>query len=141
MENQALIKKIKSSYIIKNILNYIKDNNFFKLKFFIHSKLFQNKLDIKLIDYKEKYIDQIGFDFNEYLHLNIGTDNLIKNYNNFLLEKKLNKKEFETIISEVILNKEFNRNEKDSVKLIDIESPLFNIISKTKNFGNNYAIY
>ena len=52
MENQPLINKIKSSYIIRNILNYIRDNNF-KLKLFIHSKLFQNKLDIKLIDYQK----------------------------------------------------------------------------------------
>ena len=46
MEDQNLIKKIKSTYILKNIFNYIKDNNF-KLKLFIHSKLFQNKIDIK----------------------------------------------------------------------------------------------
>ena len=34
-----------------------------------------------------------------------------------------------------------NENEEDSEKLIDMESPLFEIISKTQNFENNYAIY
>ena len=48
MENQDLFKKIKSAYILKNIFNYIKDNNL-KLKLFIHSKLFQNKLDLTII--------------------------------------------------------------------------------------------
>ena len=91
MENPFLIKRIKSPYILKNIFNYIKDINF-KMKLFFYCKLFQNKLDIKLIDYKEKYIDNIGFDFNEYLHIDQEknkADNLIKKYDNFLLEKKL----------------------------------------------------
>ena len=130
MEEQNLIKKIKSPYILKNIFNYIKDNNF-KLKLFIHSKLFQNKLDLTII-YKEKYLNKIGFDINEYLHKKYEEDNLIKKYNNFVLEKKLNKKEFEKIISELIKNKKFYDNEKDSEKLIDMESPLLEIISKTK---------
>ena len=111
MEDQELIKKIKSPYILKNIFNYIKDNNF-KLKLFIHSKLFQNKLDLTIM-YKEKYIDQIGFDINEYLHKEEDQeDNLIKKYNNFLLEKKLNKKEFENIISEVIIIKKYKKIKK-----------------------------
>ena len=142
MENQDLINKIKSSYIIKNIFNYIKDNNF-QLKLFIHSKLFQNKLDLTLI-YKEKYIDKIGFDINKYLHKEKDKeDNLIKKYDNFLLEHKLNKKEFENIIIDIIKNKidKENNIKKYSEILIDIESPLFEIISKTKGFENNYAIY
>ena len=142
MENPFLIKKIKSSYILKNIFNYIKDINF-KMKLFFYCKLFQNKLDIKLIDYKEKYIDNIGFDFNEYLHIDQEknkADNLIKKYDSFLLEKKLKKKEFENIIYEVKKNKEAKEKE-DSEILIDMESPLFGIISKTKSFENNYTIF
>ena len=142
MENPFLIKKIQSSYILKNIFNYIKDTNL-KMKLFFYSKLFQKILDIKLIDYKEKYIDSIGFDFRKYLHSEQGknkADILIKKYDNFLLEKNLNKKEFEKIISEVIKNKEIKKKE-DSEILIDMESPLFGIISKTKSFENNYTIY
>ena len=121
MENQDLINKIKSSYIIKNIFNYIKDNNF-QLKLFIHSKLFQNKLDLTLI-YKEKYIDKIGFDINKYLHKEKDKgDDLIKKYDNFLLENKLNKKEFENIIIDVIKNKinKENNIKKDSEILMNL---------------------
>ena len=67
MENQIL-NKIKSSYIIKNLFNYIKDTNF-QLQLFIYSKFYQIKLDINPIIYKEKYIDKIGFDINKYLHI------------------------------------------------------------------------
>ena len=45
MENQGIINKIKSIYILQDIFNYIKDSNF-KYKIFIHSKYFQNKLNI-----------------------------------------------------------------------------------------------
>ena len=143
MENPFLIKKIKSSYILKNIFNYIKDINF-KMKIFFYCKLFQNKLDIKLIDYKEKYIDNIGFDFNEYLHMDKEknkADNLIKKYDNFLLEKKVIKKEFENIISEVIKNKEAKEKEDSKILFIDMESQLFEIISKTKTFEKNNTIF
>ena len=127
MENQYLIKKIQSSYIIKNIFNYIKDKNFI-LKIFIHSKLFQKKLELTII-YKEKYIDKIGFDIKKLLHIEqekYEKDYLIKKYNNFLFENKLNKKEFENILSDIIkyiivknINKE-NNIKKDSEILIDI---------------------
>ena len=140
MENKELIKEIRTLYIIKNIFNYIKDNNF-KFKLFFYSKQFQNKLDIKLIDYKEKYINKIGFNINNYLHKEYEDDNLVKKYDNFILEKKLNKKEFKNLIFELIINKKLNEIEEDSEKLIDMDSPLFEIISKTKNFENNYTIY
>ena len=148
MENQTLINIIKSTYIIKNIFNYIQDTNF-QLKLFIYSKFYQNKLDIRLI-YKEKYINKIGFDINNYLHKkqkNSRNDYLIKKYDKFLLEKKLNKGKFEKIIYDILENKkikdinEENNIKEDSEILIDIESPLFKIISKTKTFENFYTIY
>ena len=111
MEDQGLINKIKSSYIIKNIFNYIKVNNF-QLKLFIYSQLCQNKLDLTLI-YKENYINKIGFDINKYLHIEkekCEAEHLIKKYNNFLLEKKLNKKEFENILFDVIKNRKVKEN-------------------------------
>ena len=139
MKKQELIKRIKPTYIINYIFKYIKDNNL-KLKLFIYSKYFQNKLNIKLIDYKEKYIDSIGFDINKYLHRKDESDNLIDKYNNFLLKNNFNKKEFENIFSEVII-KRINENKGNLKKLIDMESPFFDIISKTKIFENNYIIY
>ena len=137
------MNKIKSSYIIKHIFNYIKDNNF-QLKLFIYSKFYQNKLDLRLI-YKEKYIDKIGI--NKYLHNEKETnknDYLIMKYDNFLLKNKINKEKFENIIYDILNNKKINEEnniKKDSEILIDIESPLFEIISKTKIFENNYTIY
>ena len=139
MKNRSLINKIKSSYIIKNIFNYIPDPNL-QLKLFIYSKYFQKLLNLSLI-YKEKYINKIGFNMTQYLHVeskNYKEDYLIKRFDNFLLEKKLNKEEFENIISDILVNKEIKEN---TNKLIDIESPLFEIISKTKSFENNYTIY
>ena len=102
MENQGLINKIKSTYIIKDIFNYIQDINF-HLKLFIYSKYFQNKLEIRLI-YREKYLDKIGFDINKYLHKKKGLkkDYINKKYDNFLNEKKINKKEFENIIYDLL---------------------------------------
>ena len=67
MENKELINKIKSNYILNNILDYIKDTNF-KLKLFIHSKLNQNKLNLKVI-YKEIFLEKIGFNLDKYLNI------------------------------------------------------------------------
>ena len=55
MENRGILDKIKSIYIIKDIFKYINDNKI-QLKLFIYSKYFQNKLNIKYIDAKEKYL-------------------------------------------------------------------------------------
>ena len=88
MKHKYLINKIKSSYIINDIFNYVNYINF-KLKLFMYSKFYQNKFDLRLINYKEKYIDKIGFDINniyKYLHNENGTnkrDYLIKKYNIF----------------------------------------------------------
>jgi len=145
MENQNLINEIKSTYILKNIFNYIKDNNF-QLKLFAYSNYFQNKFDLKLV-YKEKFIDKIEFDINKYLHREkekYKIKYLYKKYKNFILEKKIDKKKLEEIIFYVLENrkiKEINNIKGESEKLIDIESPLFKIITKTKAFENNYTIY
>ena len=76
---------------MKNILNYIKDNKI-QLKLFIYSKYFQNKLNIKYIDDKEKYLKNIGFIINEYLFIEeeeYEKNILFEKYNEFILEKKL----------------------------------------------------
>ena len=92
----------------------------------------------------------IKFRINKYLHNGQETndnDFLNKKYNNFLLEKKLNKEKFGNIIYDIFENKKISENneensiKKDSEILLDIESPLFEIISKTKTFENKYTIY
>ena len=67
MENQGVIYKIKSSYILKWIFTYIKDKNL-QFKIFIYSKCIKKKLNIQIIDYKQKYLQKIGFDIFKYLH-------------------------------------------------------------------------
>ena len=139
MENQDLINKIKSKYIFKYIFSFIKDSNF-KLKLFIHSKSYQNLFELKKISYIEAFLKKIGFNLNNYLCAKIkDIDNLNKNYQNFLLKNKLHKEEFENILNEILTNKETEdmdeaSKKKDYNKLTDIDSPLFELISKTKNF-------
>lgn len=143
MENKELINKIKSNYILNNILDYIKDTNF-KLKLFIHSKLNQNKLNLKVI-YKEIFLEKIGFNLDKYLNIERFSANAINmHYQEFLSDNKLNKEEFENILYEILKNSEdineniSNRNE-DVNKLIYIESPLFEIISKANKL-DKYTI-
>ena len=108
MENQGIIYKIKSIYITKNIFNFIKDKNI-QLKLFRNSKYFQKILNINYIDCKEKYLKNIGFNINEYLHIKeeeYENNILNQKYDKFLLEKKINKKKFEEIIYEILENKQ-----------------------------------
>ena len=142
MENQGIIYKIKSIYIIKNILKYLKDNQ--KQKLFIYSKYFQNQLNIEYIDAKEKYLKNIGFDINEYLYIdekNYEKNILNKKYDKFLLEKKINRKSLENLIYEIFENKQIKGIYKENETYINIDSPLFEIISKLSHFEKNYIIY
>ena len=141
MENQGIIDKIKSIYIIKAIFNYIKDNKI-PLKLFIYSKYFQNKLNIKYTDAKEKYLKNIGFNINEYLYIEeekYEYNLLNKKYDKFILEKKINQKLFENIIYEILENK--NEINKENETYINIDSPLFKIVSKLNHFENKYVVY
>ena len=94
MENEELINKISSKYILNAIFNYIKDKNF-KDILFLYSKKFQNKLDIKLLRLKENYLKTINLDHYLYIdprYFPFKTDYLTKEYNKFLIEKKLIRK-------------------------------------------------
>ena len=137
MKGQKLIDKIKSQYILKGILNYAKDTNF-TFKLFIHSKRHQKRLSINLVIYKENYLKSLGFDINSYL---IKEENLSQKYNNFLLENGLNKEKFEKIIYDVMNEEDSRIIKEDFETKICIDSPLFDLISKTKNFENNYTIF
>ena len=52
-----LLEKISSKYIIEVINTYIKDENYI-YKLIKYNKFIQKKLNIKLIDYKEKYYNK-----------------------------------------------------------------------------------
>ena len=104
------------------------------------------------IESKEKYLEEIGFNINNYLFSSykINKDILNEEYNNYFKDNKINKEELEKIIYDIyenknikdLYNEDLNRiNEEDYEILIDISSPLFNIISKTKNFEKIFTIY
>ena len=62
-----MINEIKSKYILKHILNYIKIKKF-QLLLFFYSKDFQNKLEINLSTLYKKYLSELDFDYNKYLY-------------------------------------------------------------------------
>ena len=133
-----MIHKIKSKYILKYIFNYIQDENY-PLKIFFYSKYYKNKLDLNLFYCYKKYLDLLGFDLNRYFYRNekgYFKDILAKEYNNFILKNKLDKEKFENIIYEVINN----FNEKDKY-YININSPLFEIMSNKRDSNIDFTIY
>ena len=144
------ICNIKSLYILKDIFNYITDKQFAD-KLFLYSKKFQNKLDLKLIELKEKYLKKIDFNLDKYLYAHpklFHKDYLTNQYNIFLEQNNLNKDKFEKIIYDIYeyknikdLNEEDINNAENYDKLIDIDSPLFNLLSKTKNFEKKFTVY
>ena len=150
MANEELINNIKSKHILNFIFNYIKDKNF-KDKLFLYSKKLQIKFDIKLIGLKKNYLNNIKLDLDQYLYIEPNSfkpDFLEKEYDKFLIEKKIKKEKIENIIYDIFENKEIKDIDEEDIhkikkkeKFINIESPLFNILSKTKNFGSIFTIY
>ena len=150
MESAKVINNIKSIHILNYIFNYIKDKDF-KEKLFLYSKKLQNKFDIKLIGLKDKYLKKIKFDLDKYLYIepySFKKDCLTKEYNKFLTENQIDKKKIENIIYEIFENKEIKDIEEEDVdkigdneKYINIESPLFKILSFTKNFEKIFTIH
>ena len=148
MESIDLIDKIKSLYIFKNIFNYIKDTNI-QLKLFIYSNYYHNKLNLKYTYYKEKYLKNIGFKLDRYL--NIKQDKyekniLTKKYDKLLLDIKFNKERFENNIYEILESKKIKDIDEEDINkiketLINIDSPLFAVVSKTQFFEKNCTIY
>ena len=140
-----LLDKISSKYIINKIFDYINDNNFFKYKLVVHSKKFQQILNIRLFDYQNIYLGKTGLRSDIYIYNenNEYEETFDKFIYNKLLERdlvkmKLNQKEFEAIVYNAFNN---NDNDNDNANKyryynqedkIDIYSPFFNIISKTK---------
>jgi len=146
------LDRISSRDLIKDIFNYIKDKNF-KYKLFIHSKYFQKKLDINLIELKKKYLSKIKFHIDDYLHSFSDNTSLKSLYDDFLRNNKISREFLESIIYDIYQNKtiEENSDEKDEDgiedfhvdyigRAISIHSPLFGILSTTKNFEKIFVI-
>ena len=150
MNKEELINNIKSKHILYHIFNFIKDKNF-KDKLFLYSKKYQIKFDIKLIGLKENYLKNIKFDLDKYLYIEPNSykkDFLKIQYNKFLIEKRVKKEKIQNFIYDIFENKEIKDideedvdNIKNNAKFINIDSPLLEILSKTKNFGKIFTIY
>ena len=146
MKSKKLINNIQSKYILDYIFDYIKDNNF-KEKLFLYSRKFQKDFDIKLIGLKENQLKKIGFNLDKYLYIqpfSYEQDYLANAYNKFFKENYLDKNDIEKKIFDVYEYKEIKDIDGkylDEMKNINIESPLFKLLSKTKNFGKIFKIY
>ena len=144
MENKGIIYEIRSKYILKYILDYIKEENFI-FKLFPYSKYFQKKLNISYLYCYKKYLEELHFDLTKYFYKDETEDYyekfiLKKEYSNFITENKLNKEQFENILYK-ILNHKNEKEEENKEQYINIDSPLFHLIFKIKEYDKYYTIY
>ena len=125
----CILMNIKSLYIIDNIFEYTEDRNF-KHKLFNYSKYFQKKLNIQLSEYKYKS--------NAYIFQSLDKFYICKE-----TEKEIKAKKFEDYLNYFNLTKEdlYNYIKNITYKkiysfrdFIDIYSPLFEFLSKKRNF-------
>ena len=160
MNEQSILNKIKSNFILEKVFSYVKEDNF-EYKLFIHSKFFQKKLQLNYQVFL--FLKEIDYNFDNYIYDLINKSTFNKNIlkqklENDLLKYKLNinniqkycinhyVKEFKNIYEENYLNKEKNINifekykEKflQNEKKISIYSPFFEILSKLKIFEYFY---
>ena len=150
LKDIIFIEKIKSKYIFENIFNYIEDKSF-KFKLFLYSKKCQKIINIDLIELnkKEKYLEEIGFDLDKYIYIkpqSYENGILTKNYINFLDKIKIPKKKIENIIHYIYQNKiikDIDEENYDKImdygKLIYTDSPLYFLLSQTKNFEKYFT--
>ena len=158
MENEIL-KRISSKYILRLIPEYIKDENFM-LKFFSYSKYFQKKLGIELSDYINKHIERfekLGLKVESFLKFqNYFTKDYDKNILSIKLNNELNKYRIDVKNYQKYSNNYFtiyeNNYKKNNLKynlieynennekIININSPIFDPISKTNSFNLFFTI-
>ena len=144
MEKESILEKIKSKYILENIFDYVKGENF-KLKLFAYSKKLQKKFDLKLLDYKNIYLkNRINLfeflsDYNkkEGYPKNFDKKELTNKFNSTLNKLKLK----EENITDYIINffKNYEKKENDEI-YIDIYSPFFDLLSKELYFWKKFII-
>ena len=142
-----ILGKITSKYLLLKIFDYIKDNNDYILKLFVHSKYFQKKLNLSLYSYQQKYFDKIGLNINMYLSGYNDDKEIYPNYfdKNYLLNKLKKDANNYGINSIVYYVTNYIKKLKESKKgnlniYIDIFSPFFDLLSKTEDFWEIFTI-
>ena len=124
-----LLEKISSKYIIDIINTYIKDENYI-YKLIKYNKLIQKKLNIKLIDYKEKYYNK-NIKWENWLNLNKEEFEKIKLY--------YNENDFNYFILKYYQNLQRLDFYKSNIR-ISIYSLFLSTLSKLKNFGEIFIL-
>ena len=107
MEKTQLLEKIKSNYVFSNIFEYLEEE--IKLKLFIYSKLYQQKLKIDIKDYQSKYIQE-NIVPDDYMKFKNHDNNFDKEYLIKKFEKDLNKNRIDKDIFESVFIKNLENN-------------------------------
>ena len=127
-----MLKNIKSNHILKAIFNYINDE-YFALKLFKYSNLFQKKMDFNLDNYQLSYLKQIAPDLHKYLYdskvmnIDIYKDRL----NEDLVKNNLDIKIFEKYIDNYYEDRIYRKSLENNID-IDIYSPFFDVLIEKK---------
>ena len=141
---EKILDKISSKYILKGIFDYIDESGDYKLKLFIYSNIFQNKLDINIYKYQEIYFKKKGFDLIKYFSV---IYNSSKEFSKCLLKDELEKDLSLLNIDINIINNYIKNNfkgltlKKKYIQLlpleyyhhmiqVDIFSPFFDLLSE-----------
>ena len=142
MEVESILAKIQSQHILKNVISYLKEENYI-YKLVIYSKSLQEKLNVERDTYQLLFIKQLNLHLKRYLVKNEYGDNCEKKLNDDLKKFGLNKNVFKKYVINYyndILEK--NKKEKKlKFEKIDIYSPFFNILlTKDFNFSEIFTI-
>ena len=145
MENNSILTKIESIYVLKSIFEYLKKEK--TLNLFVYSSFFQKKLDLKLSDYQSKYINRLGINYDKYLFDSSPNIDLAQMLEDDLLKVKIDRNIF--ILHMInyyqeLINKINNCKNEDILnkyKIIDINSPFFGILSNTNLLEQFFTIH
>ena len=141
MNSDSLLDKIKSIYVIKEMFEYIPAD--IVLNLFIHSKKHQKKFDLNRLYYLTIFMRKKEIDIKYYLNQKVyNNSDKIKLNQKFKEDCKIfknNKNIFNSFI--ISFFNELSKIKEDNDKLsINIFSPFFDILSKSKFFGKLFYI-
>ena len=160
IKKRRLLEKIQSKYILELICKYIKEEEIYIMNLFTYSKYFQKKMNFHFLDYQVKFLEMNGIHFYNYLYnnkndnsdsdnKNIDKEIIKKNLKTYLSKfnidlniiEKINPKYFQKYLQKVKEEKfkdnkkeNFLNDKENSEMKLDINSPFFNILSKSDFF-------
>ena len=141
MKNRKLIDKFSRLSLITTF-NFIEDKTL-PLKLFIKYQKYHKRFKVNLSSCKQKYLENNGFFINDYLFQSKhnAKDELTKKYKKFFYKSDLAQKKVEKLIYEIKNDENERIIKEDYETKINIDTPLLEILSKTKNYEKNYTIY